>query len=65
MQEVTMPFPALAVGLHALLALAIFATAGGSSALAQCTDADTDGFYFEAGCTTPRDLMKFKIKGLI
>ena len=28
---------------------------GGSSAVAQCTDADLDGFYYENGCSTARD----------
>jgi hypothetical protein len=39
------------ISVFALVAIA----AGGGSALAQCTDTDVDGFYYEADCGTARD----------
>ena len=42
----------LALSLTLTLAATVFA---GGFALAQCTDSDADGFYYEAGCGTDRD----------
>jgi len=44
-----------ATSLVRILVLSVSAGIAAAPAIAQCTDVDTDGFFYEAGCGTAQD----------